>query len=294
MPTACPYCGFENEDSAELCARCATELPVQVAIQEPGVPPLIQPEIKPALNAGSATLIFVAFVTAQFVMSIVVAIICMAAGLIDFSQAQNAEGSQELQQRIMVYAALPSVLAGGAAVLLIALWRLKGELRDRTPTGAAWVVGPPKQLFLGFGAGVLLALGYCLFSILFPPSDDTAAGPLAKMAVTPGPQQALWFSIALVFAPLIEECLFRGVMYGGYRRSLGPVWAAVLSTFLFWLLHLMEAFHFWPAMVGIMAMAIVALYYRLRHAAIGPAVAVHAGYNAVIALGAAAAPYLEK
>ena len=96
--------------------------------------------------------------------------------------------------------------------------------------------------------------------------------------------QILWLIMVLVFAPFIEELLFRGVMYGGYRSSLGPVRAAILSTLIFWILHITEMIYFWPSMLGIGGLAMVALFFRLRSAAIGPAVAVHLGYNGLLAI----------
>jgi len=90
--------------------------------------------------------------------------------------------------------------------------------------------------------------------------------------------------MALLVAPVVEELLFRGVVYGGYRSSYGPVRAALLTTTVFWLLHLTEMIYFWPSMIGVAGLAIAALWFRLRSAAIGPAVAVHFGYNAVLAV----------
>jgi hypothetical protein len=107
---------------------------------------------------------------------------------------------------------------------------------------------------------------------------------VAKMAMTPGFPRVLWMLAVLAVAPFIEELLFRGVLYGGYRRSFGPAGAAVLSTFIFWLLHITESIHFLPAMLAIAVLALLALWFRLRSAAIGPAIAVHLGYNAMLAL----------
>jgi membrane protease YdiL (CAAX protease family) len=74
--------------------------------------------------------------------------------------------------------------------------------------------------------------------------------------------------------------LFRGLLYGGYRRSFGPNWAAVLTTLLFFLPHAPRSV---LSAVGIAGMALMALWFRLRSAAIGPAVAAHMGYNSAMA-----------
>ena len=99
---------------------------------------------------------------------------------------------------------------------------------------------------------------------------------------------------ALLLAPPIEELLFRGVLYGGYRRSLGAPAAAALTTSIFVILHVSEIVYYPPAALGIASLALVALWFRLRSAAIGPAIAVHFGYNLVIALVAAGATWHQR
>ena len=115
--------------------------------------------------------------------------------------------------------------------------------------------------------------------------SDNSVGPLTRMSMTPGLPQILWLMTALFLAPPLEEMLFRGVLYGGYRRSLGPTRSAWLTTTIFAVLHVTEAIHFLPALLAIVGMALLALRMRLRYSAVGPAVAVHFGYNSVIALG---------
>ena len=71
-------------------------------------------------------------------------------------------------------------------------------------------------------------------------------------------------------------------MYAGFRNSYGPVPAAVLTTAIFWLMHIGEMIHFWPAMLGVAGFALLALWLRLRFKAIGPSVAAHIAYNTII------------
>jgi hypothetical protein len=103
------------------------------------------------------------------------------------------------------------------------------------------------------------------------------------MALTPGLPQGIWVLGGVLLAPLIEELFFRGVLYGGYRKSLGPVLAFVITTLIFMYAHLTEITHFLPAAAGLLGLACAALACRLRWKAIGPAVAVHVGYNAMVA-----------
>lgn len=283
----CGYCGLENGPEADTCNWCGKALAsIHKEVASSDVPPLLQSEPPSALNGGFATLVFFSNVAAQIAASFLVGMFAFGSGLISPASHQNPEQAAEAQQKMFMLMALPSIVAGGAAVFVLAFSRVRPQLRDSSPTGAAWLVGSPRQIAAGFGIGVLVALGCALLGGLFGPNTDVEPGPLARMGMTPGLPQVIWLAGALLFAPIIEECLFRGLMYGGYRRSLGPVWAAVLSTFLFWALHLPETFAYWPAMLGILALALTALWYRIRCRAVGPAVALHTGYNAIMALGA--------
>lgn len=151
--------------------------------------------------------------------------------------------------------------------------------------GAAWVVGKGKFIAQGLLAGLVAGVLLCgLVAILRPHFDSAHAGRLARMASTPGLPRFAWLVAAILLAPLIEEPLFRGILYGGFRKSFGAIWAAVLTTLIFIVLHYSELRHYPPATLGIATLALIALWFRLRSGAIGPAIAVHVAYNSVIAL----------
>ena len=292
MPKSCSSCGLDNEDAAEICAQCGTALAGAASLGAPpvllGAPSLVEgaPSNR-ILNASSATLIFLVYFGAQVLTGVVTAVIGFAVAAAGGANLTGAEQHREITQRVVAMAALPAMVASGLAMLGMCLWRVRPALADTSPAGAAWVPGSLRGNVQGFGMGVVLACGYFGLSTLFPDGAEAASqGPLARMAVTPGLQQIVWSTVALLFAPLIEECLFRGVLYGGFRRSFGPIWAAVLSTLIFWSLHLSEIFQFWPAMLAILGLALLALWNRLRCAALGPAVAVHVGYNGMMVLAA--------
>ena len=126
---------------------------------------------------------------------------------------------------------------------------------------------------------VVSACTYGLSKMLNTHVHDRDLVPLTRMALTPGLPRMLCTSTVLFFAPAVEEILFRGALYGGYRKSFGPIWAAVLTTALFLVVHLPGMVHPMPAVMGIIGAALTALWNRLRAGAIGPAIAVHVGFN---------------
>jgi membrane protease YdiL (CAAX protease family) len=177
------------------------------------------------------------------------------------------------------------LLGSGAAGVMAAIMLAPDALKDRRPVGAAWVRGSWPAIAGGLLVGILVALGLTVLSAFGPALDpEKDLGPIARMAMRPGFSQYVWIGSVLFLAPPFEELLFRGVLYAGYRQSLGPGPAAFLTTFIFLILHIPEAIHIPAALLGIGSMALCALWCRLRASAIGPAIAVHFGYNAVITI----------
>lgn len=286
----CDYCGQETGDELALCPGCGTALPESLPEIQP-VPPLIWSGNPPPvialpkrLGARAATYILLGYLGAQVAAGIGVAVVGGAITLLQGGSTHDPEFAARLTQRMMAPIAVLSLVGSGITVLFMSLRLVRERLRDRSSVGAAWAVGTAGELAQGLVLGLLVAVGYAAFAALFGPhAPDAKMGPLAKMSVTPGWPQLLWIVAALVLAPPVEELLFRGVLYGGYRQSFGPIWAALLTTAIFVLLHLTETIYFLPSILGITALALTALWIRLRFAAVGPAVAVHVGYNAVIA-----------
>jgi membrane protease YdiL (CAAX protease family) len=90
--------------------------------------------------------------------------------------------------------------------------------------------------------------------------------------------------MAGMVAPMVEEILFRGLLYGWLRGRLGVAAAVVLSAFLFALVHgipmLMPAI----AVQGVL----LALLYE-RSGSLWPAIVMHGTFNAIMTLALYAA-----
>lgn len=171
---------------------------------------------------------------------------------------------------------------GALLMVLCAIRLVPADLRRTEPTGAAWRIGRIKWICYGLGIGGAGALVMLLFSIMCRFAMFTAMAPvMGKMAVTPGAPQIIFAVCALFIAPLFEELLFRGVLYGGFRKTFGPIFAALFVTSLFVLCHLDAIWVFPPAAIGIGGMGAVALWLRLRTGTLGPSVAMHLAFNSL-------------
>ncbi len=256
--------------------------PPPICARPGAVPPLL--EAPRRLTAGRATTVLAGYLGAQVVVGVFAGI---AGAALQIGRGHTPSG--ELPQEVMVPAMLLAVVVGAVAMLIMSLLLVRPHLRERSPAGAAWVVGSKKGLALGLILGIVVAVGSSLLAGLFGPGPDpTEMGPLATMATTPGFAQIAWLLIALVIAPPTEELLFRGVLYAGFFNSFGPARAAVFTTAIFVLFHITELVYFLPSALGVTALALTALWLRVRAAAVGPAITAHIGYNGVVAVVAVA------
>lgn len=281
---ACDYCGKENEDVTVFCAACGTVFAAPVPAPEP--PLLNPPDLPPpppvprVLNGGSATLALVLFLGAQVIGGgmagfLGTLIFGLQGGLFE-------RGDYQRTMNTMIPLAIFLTMAFGW-IAVLAIGKMFGfDVKDTSPTGAAWVRGSWSEIAKGLATGVAVSVFTMVFLAQFANREIHESGPLSHMAITPGIAQLVWALTAVVMAPPMEECLFRGILYGGYRKSLGPAAAAVLTTFIFVMLHFTELMYQPLATFGIASLALAALWRRLSSSAIGPAIAVHFGYNTVI------------
>lgn len=122
-----------------------------------------------------------------------------------------------------------------AALAAIVLWRRKANLRMlgwRLPT-RNWMAGA-----LGLGLFVVAASGLAgtVVARIFPQAPDIKAclGYVPLIQTAP----LLMVGYSVLIAPVLEETLFRGLLFGWLRTELPVVPAAVLSGVVFGLFHL--------------------------------------------------------
>ncbi len=263
-----------------------TSVPVETPTVAPPntLPPMI-PEPLPGprvLNGGWATAVLGVYLGAQMIGGLMAGI--FAAFTMGFQGGKaGAEDYKAAVQDIMPLTIFLVMLFGGIAVVWSSVG-LKFQLKDTSPTGAAWVRGSWGNIAAGLGVGVLGGVLWAVFTSWFPHPTSEELGPLARMGVTGGFPQIAWMVVALFLAPPTEELLFRGILFGGYSKSMGALPAGVLTTFIFVALHFSELIYQPLATFAIGGLAVAALAFRIRSNAIGPAIAVHFGYNAMIAV----------
>jgi hypothetical protein len=176
-----------------------------------------------------------------------------------------------------VTAGIGTVLIAASGLPPGAVARIVGHHAGRPFRGRA--------LLAGIGAGLAaaaLGLGW-IFVIHHVPFLERVAAERARVSIYDGPGTFLALSaLAVLAAPVVEEFLFRGIVFRGLARLVGPTLAVVGSSLLFAVVHPAISF---PAVFGLGVAA--ALIYR-RTRSLPASMATHMVYNAVVMVAAAA------
>ena len=121
----------------------------------------------------------------------------------------------------------------GLAFTLIAMW---GFLRRSYDTLSGSILRCIGILFAAYGLDVLLSLvlqlGAGFIGELPSPNNDA----VTRLAAA---DHKRMIAVAVLMAPLVEECLFRGVLFGAIRPR-SRFWAYVVSIALFALYHVWQ------------------------------------------------------
>jgi membrane protease YdiL (CAAX protease family) len=87
--------------------------------------------------------------------------------------------------------------------------------------------------------------------------------------------------VAVLTAPLVEEWVYRGVLYSGLRRVAG-VWTSVLVVaVLFAGVHFLQYWGAWAGMISITVLSLTLTIIRAKTKSILPCIAVHIVFNTV-------------
>jgi membrane protease YdiL (CAAX protease family) len=94
----------------------------------------------------------------------------------------------------------------------------------------------------------------------------------------------LTFISLVILPPLVEEITFRGVLYGGLRRRVKPLWAALGTSCLFAVPHLLEGGSgglLWIAGIDTFVLSLVLCSLREKTGRLWAGMGVHAIKNSV-------------
>ena len=127
----------------------------------------------------------------------------------------------------------------------------------------------PRALLWGVAGGLVASLAGVIYIETIAAMDLLPSRPDRMIAPAVG-------ALAVVAAPVFEEFIFRGLIFGGLRRSLGPGVATLASAAIFAIVH--------PplSVIPVFAMGVCAAVIYERTKVLAAPMLVHAIYNAAV------------
>ncbi len=173
--------------------------------------------------------------------------------------------------------------------------------------GVAWTVvtGFGKRPFLrtlGWSWSPRLGFWSCaglsalLFGVglLFGAIFGDAQTELERMVMSSHASRYAVAALATFTAPLVEEVVFRGVLYSGLRKRIGAAWAAAVVILIFAAIHVPQYMPNVAAIGTILVLSAALTIVRARTGRLLPCVVIHFLFNGISSALIVVQPFLER
>ena len=144
-----------------------------------------------------------------------------------------------------------------------------------------WHKPSGKQASMFLGGGVLLAL---MVNLIPPILPESGTFPLQRFFSSPAASYAVGV-FAVFIAPLVEETVFRGLLFAIFERSAGLPFAVITTAVLFAGLHVPEYWRAWNHVLMILVVGLVLSLARGMTGSLAPSIILHVGYNTCMMAG---------
>ena len=124
--------------------------------------------------------------------------------------------------------------------------------------------------------GTLMTVAIALFPPVLP---DATKFPLESLFNSRAAAYAIG-AFAILVAPVMEEMIFRGILFAIFESQVGLRFAILITAILFGGLHVPEYWGAWNHMFLIFLVGLVFSLARGKSGSLAPSVFLHVGYNA--------------
>ncbi|MEK6288628.1 MAG: CPBP family intramembrane glutamic endopeptidase [Acidobacteriota bacterium] len=184
---------------------------------------------------------------------------------------------------LLLVQVLSTIVAHG--ITLAVCWAVVTKLGERpfwSSLGWNWA-GHSFWYWAVFSACVIVALLLVsqLLSRFLPQSEENSFAELLKSSQ----QVRIAIAVLATFtAPLVEETVYRGVLFSALRRSLGVSATVLLVTVMFAGVHVLQYFGAWVSVAGLTLLSLALTVIRARTKSILPCVLIHTLNNAFFSM----------
>jgi len=139
------------------------------------------------------------------------------------------------------------------------------------------------------GVGVLLLVAGLGFVQVFK-GEPTQLDKLIQSSMASRITLAL---LAATTAPLVEELVYRGVLYPVFQRAVGMFWAVVIVSILFVAPHVLQYYNNLGVILVITVLSVCLTLVRARTGKLLPCVVIHMVFNGIQSALILLEPYRE-
>jgi membrane protease YdiL (CAAX protease family) len=195
-----------------------------------------------------------------------------------------------INDTILIFISILAVLPAHILTLVI-VW-LVVTSRGRRPflrtLGWTWPrnFGPVKCI----GLAVLLLIVAVLFTWLFG-GAETQLDQIVKSSLK---ARFVLAFLAVFTAPLVEEVIYRGIMYPALHRAIGTLWSVAIVSILFAGVHVFQYFNNLAVVSVIAVLSVTLTLVRSRTRSLLPCFVIHLVFNGLQALFLVFQPVLER
>lgn len=254
--------------------------------QQPNHPPFIalNPD-NPAWSLPRALLVWVISVVLLFFLPLFGAI---PYGIYKVAQGGSAAGLGA--DANLIFISILGVLPAHVLTFLM-VWFVVSN-RGRRPfwqsLGWGWPrnFGPWKTIGL---AVLLLAVGILMTRLL--PGADTDLDKIINSSLKARFTAAF---LAAVTAPLVEELIYRGMLYSAFQKVLGITWAVLIVSVLFAGVHVVQYYNNIGVITAVAILSVALTLVRARTGSVLPSYVIHLVFNGIQAVFLVLQPFVEK
>ena len=257
-----------------------------------GIPALTEPDPdNPPWNVGVAVLAWLGSVVLLFGMSAVSLVFI----LLYFSSHYGSVTQEQLRQLLTTdkVAVLLQVLAVIPAHLLTLglAWAVVTHFGKRPfwrTLGWRWNRG------IGFWASCGIAFALLVFGGLLTKYYGGEPTDIDQIINNSTASRFVLAFLATATAPLVEELIYRGILYSALQRAIGVAWAVVAVTVLFASVHVVQYYNNISVIAAIGVLSLTLTLVRAYTRSLLPCFVIHFVFNGLQSLYIVFQPYFTK
>lgn len=205
--------------------------------------------------------------------------------------AMNAEDLQRAAQSdpllilLSVAAMVPAHLLTFATAWAVATGFGKRTFRE----AVGWSWGER----FGFWASVGVAVALCISGILLTKLYGGQETDIDKIIASSNAARLSVAFLAVATAPIVEETVYRGLLFPPVARAAGMKWAVVIVSVMFAAVHLMQYRNNPAVIAAVTVLSFTLTWVRAHTGRLLPCFVIHAVFNGIQAVLIVAQPYLK-